>query len=129
MTTVQHPESKTVEQGICEATFDAETRTVTSLSGYDRAIADGQGNLPTLYDQLLGSGAMLTGTVWDALRDLLGSSPNPDWTPTYERVVIGLDGSEIDPDDADAVAAATVEHEVADCPSCGTPVKIVATDE
>ena len=88
--------------------FDAEPETRTSQSGYDLAVVDSAGQHPTMADQLDSQGVPLLNAQREAL-----SVPNPAWTPTYRREVLD------DP----------VDHQVAVCPTCGTPVKVDVEDE
>lgn len=83
--------------------FDAEAYTKTSQSAYDRPVPDAAGQYPTMADQLDAQGVALLVAQRVAL-----STPNPVWVPTYERVTLD------DP----------VDHLVAVCPTCGTPVKV-----
>lgn len=98
---VTHPPT-TVKS--CPAEFDAEVETRVSQSAHDVATVDASGQHPTMADQLAASGASLMLAQWETL----AAQPNPTWTPTYARVVLD------DP----------VEHQVAVCPNCGTPVKV-----
>lgn len=102
---VTHPtrENGAVPNG-CPESFDAEPYAKTSQSAYDKAVADVRGQHPTMAEQLDSQGVPLL----TEQRDLLLQQRNPAWIPTYERVVLD------DP----------VEHLVADCPSCGTPIKV-----
>ena len=84
--------------------FTAEASTKTSQSAYDKPVADAYGQQPTMADQLDAQGVPLL----VAQREVLAAQPNPAWTPTYERVVLD------DP----------VDHLVAVCPKCGSPIKV-----
>lgn len=85
-------------------TFSVEASTKTSQSAYDKAVPDAAGQHPTMLDQLDAQGVALL----VAQRDLLATIRNPSWARAYERVVLD------DP----------VDHEIAVCPGCGTPVKV-----
>jgi len=85
--------------------FEAEVHTRVSQASYDAAVIDERGQHPTMADQLSASGASLTRDQWD---ELVGR-PNPSWEPTYNRVIVDDD---------------PVEHQVAVCPTCGSPIKV-----
>lgn len=84
--------------------FEAEAHTKVSQSAHDVPTVDAQGQHPNMADQVNAQGAALTRDQWE----LLQVTANPSWTPTYTRVTLD------DP----------VEHQVAVCPVCGTPVKV-----
>ena len=88
----------------CPTTFDAEPYTKVSESAMDVPVADASGQYPTMADQLDATGVPLL----VAQREQLATMVNPAWTPTYERIVLDE----------------PVEHQVADCPACGSPVKV-----
>jgi hypothetical protein len=68
------------------------------------ATVDGAGQHPNLADEMAAAGAALTRDQWD----VLAVTVNPSWTPTYQHVVLDE----------------PVTHVVADCPNCGTPIKV-----
>lgn len=88
----------------CPEKFQADTYMKISQSAHDVPTVDAKGQHPLMSDQLASVGAVMTLEQWT----LLATLTNPSWEPTYERVVLD------DP----------VEHEVADCPNCGTPIKV-----
>lgn len=87
-----------------DGTFSAEPETRVSQSGHDVAAVDASGQHPNMADQVAAVGAALTREQWD----VLAATVNPSWTPTYVHVTLD------DP----------VEHQVAVCPECGTPIKV-----
>lgn len=82
--------------------FDAEPYTHVSQSGHDVPVVDASGQQPTMAAQL--ANVALTLAQWQ----LLETITNPSWSPTYEHVKLD------DPQ----------EHEVAVCPTCGSPIKV-----
>jgi hypothetical protein len=85
--------------------FEGTPQTHISQASYERSVKDEQGHSPTMAGDLEDSGARLTRRQWT----ILDGVSNPDWTPTYETVVV---------DDE------PVEHQIVKCPSCGSTVKV-----